>query len=152
MQSEQQAKAQQTTWLANIAKPAGYILAVSYPVLAISTGFRSVYQLFFKTGVTPSLPPLLTGVTSLCYFVATFGFAYRRRWTWWLSVLVLGLEILLALVVGAWSFIDPVTVGHTAWRHFGEDYGYFPLFQPILGLLWLFWKPTRVEYMRQEVK
>ena len=134
------------TWVATIAKPAGYILAVSYPVLALSTGFRAVYQLFFKAELGARLPPLLTGVTALCYLVATFGFAYRRRWTWWLSVWVLGLEILLALLVGTWSLIDPATVGHTAWRQFGADYGYFPLFQPLLGLLWLFWPPTQLAY------
>jgi hypothetical protein len=139
-------------WVANVAKPAGYILAVSYPVLALSTGFRAVYQLFFKDGGAIHglyLPPLLTGVTALCYLVATFGFAYRCRWTWWLSVAVLALEISLALGVGIWSLVDPVTVGHTAWRHFGQDYGYFPLFQPLLGLLWLFWPPTLRQYSSQ---
>jgi hypothetical protein len=140
------------TWVANIAKPAGYILAVSYPVLALSTGIRAVYQLYFKAGVTAHLPSLLTGVTAFCYLLATFGFAYRRRWTWWLSVVVLVLEIVLTLSVGTWSLFDPLTVGKTAWRHFGADYGYFPLFQPMLGLLWLFWPPTLVQYGFERVK
>jgi len=146
MSSPSQEISSKASWVANVAKPAGYILAVSYPVLALSTGFRAVYQLFFKGQVTAYLPPLLTALTALCYLVATWGFAYRRRWTWWLSIGVLGLELGLTLAVGAWSLFDPVTVGHTAWRQFGADYGYFPLFQPLLGLLWLFWPPTRVEY------
>ena len=36
--------------------------------------------------------------------------------------------------------------GSTVWRHFGEDYGYFPLFQPLLGLVWLFWPLTMENY------
>ncbi len=152
VQAQSQPAAGKTTWMANIAKPAGYILAVSYPVLALSTGFRAVYQLFFKAGVTNYLPSLLTGVTAIFYLLATFGFAYRRRWTWWLSVLVLALEIVLTLSVGTWSLLDPLTVGETAWRHFGADYGYFPLFQPMLGLVWLFWPPTSVQYGFERVQ
>ena len=130
----------------NVASPAGYILAVSYPVLALSTGVRALYQLFFKAGVTDYLSSLMSGVAALCYLTATIGFAYRRRWSWWLSVIVLGLETLLALIVGVWSYVDPALIGSTVWRHFGADYGYFPLFQPILGLLWLFWPVTMRVY------
>lgn len=130
----------------SIVSPVGYILAVSYPVLALSTGARALYQLFFKPGVTDYFPPMLSGVAALCYLVATLGFAYRRRWTWWLSLLVLGFESAMTLIVGVWSILDPATVGHTVWRHFGEDYGYFPLFQPLFGLLWLVWPPTLALY------
>lgn len=134
------------SWWDNVASPAGYILAASYPVLALSTGVRALYQLFFKEGVTDYLPPAMSGLAALCYLTATIGFAYRRRWSWWLSVAVLGLETLLTLVIGTWSYIDPVLMGSTVWRHFGADYGYFPLFQPILGLLWLFWPVTLRAY------
>ncbi len=130
----------------NVAQPAGYILAVSYPVLALSTGVRALYQLFFKAGITDYLPPLMSGLAALCYLTATLGFVHRRKWSWWLSVGVLGFETLLTLVVGSWSYIDPAFIGSTVWRHFGADYGYFPLFQPILGLLWLFWPVTRQIY------
>ena len=52
----------------------------------------------------------------------------------------------LTLIVGTWSYIDPALIGSTVWRHFGADYGYFPLFQPLLGLLWLFWPVTLAAY------
>lgn len=133
-------------WLAPVVSPAGYILAVSYPVLALSTGVRALYQLCCKTGVTDNFPSLLSAVAALCYLIATIGFAYRRPWTWWLSLLALGFETAMTLIVGTWSFVDPAAVGRTVWRHFGEDYGYFPLFQPLLGLLWLLWPATRDLY------
>jgi hypothetical protein len=124
----------------------GYVLGVSYPVLALSTGVRSIYQLFFKEGVTDFLPPALSGVAALCYLVAAIGFFNRKRWAWRLSVGALGLETLLTFVVGTLSFLIPEVIGRTVWRHFGADYGFFPLFQPLLGLLWLAWPETLRRY------
>lgn len=131
---------------ANLVSPVGYILGFSYPVLALSTGVRSVYQLFFKEGVTNYLPVYLSGLAALCYLTATIGFAYRRRWTWWVSVSALGFETFLTFVVGIWSYVNSEFIGRTVWRHFGEDYGYFPLLQPLLGLIWLFWPLTMAAY------
>lgn len=128
---------QQEDGLSGFIHAAGVILAVSYPVLALSTGFRAVYRLFFKEDVVALLPPALSAVAALCYLLATFGFAYRKKWAWQLSVGVLGFETLMTLVVGTLSFIYPNLIGRTVWRAFGADYGYFPLVQPLLGLAWL---------------
>lgn len=124
----------------------GFVLAISYPVLALSTGVRSLYQLLFKEGVVDYLPPALSGVAALSYLVATIGFAYRRGWAWRLSVAVLAFETFMTLAVGGLSFIYPELIGQTVWRHFGADYGYFPLIQPLLGLAWLLWPETRRAY------
>lgn len=124
----------------------GYILGVSYPVLALSTGVRAIFQLFFKQGVTDYLPPTLSAIAALCYLVATIGFLYRRRWTWYLSLSSLGFETCMTLLVGTLSFLYPAVIGSTVWRHFGADYGFFPLFQPILGLIWLLWPETLRNY------
>lgn len=132
--------------MSGLVSAIGYILAVSYPVLALSTGVRALYQLFLKDGVTEFLPPAMSGVAALCYLLATIGFAYRRRWAWQLSVGVLGLESLLTLIVGTWSIVQPDLIGHTVWRLYGIDYGFFPLFQPLLGLVWLFWPGTMRGY------
>lgn len=121
---------------------AGVILAISYPVLALSTGVRALYQLFFKADVTDYLPPALSAIAALAYLIATIGFTVRRRWAWRLSVGVLGVETLLTLLVGTLSFIYPDVIGRTVWRHFGADYGFFPLVQPLLGLAWLFHPKT----------
>ncbi|MFT5196299.1 MAG: hypothetical protein ACI9EW_003142 [Cellvibrionaceae bacterium] len=127
----------------------GVILAVSYPVLALSTGFRAVFRLFFKEGVTDYWPPAMSLIAALSYLIATFGIVYREKWgknAWRLSVGVLGFETLCTLIVGTLSFIEPDLIGNTVWRHFGADYGYFPLFQPLLGLAWLFNKDVRRSY------
>jgi len=126
----------------SVVSPAGYILAVSYPVLALSTGVRAAYQLFIRQDIVDYFPVALSALAATCYLTATLGFAYRRPWTWRLSVAVLAFETLMTVVVGVWSIIDPAAVGSTVWRHFGEDYGYFPLIQPIIGLVWLLWPLT----------
>lgn len=130
----------------SLVSPAGYILAVSYPVLALSTGVRAGYQLFFRDDLVYQFPVQLSALAALCYLVATVGFAYRRRWSWWLSVGVLGFETIMTLTIGIWSLVDPAFIGRTVWRRFGEDYGYFPLFQPLIGLVWLLWPQTMAAY------
>lgn len=128
---------------------AGTILAISYPVLALSTGYRAVYRLFFKDGDVNVFGSSMTLVAASCYLIATIGIVMRERWgtkAWWLSVGVLGFETTMTLLIGTLSFIIPEQIGSTAWRHFGADYGFFPLIQPILGLAWLFNKRTMAAY------
>jgi len=132
--------------LSGFIRAAGVILAISYPVLAISTGFRALYQLFFKEGVTNYLAPALTAVAALLYLVATVGFAVQKKWAWWVSVVALSLEMILVLMVGTLSIIYPDVIGRTVWRYYGIDYAFFPLIQPILGLLWLFHPKTMAAY------
>ncbi len=132
--------------LSGFIRAAGVILAVSYPVLALSAGVRSIYQLFLKDDVTNYLPAILSGVAAICYLLATVGFVIRKRWAWRLSVSMLAFELVMVLIVGTLSFIVPDAIGRTVWGHFGADYGYFPLIQPLLGLAWLFHRETRQVY------
>jgi len=140
--SEEMAHSTETTVseepaLSTFTSVVGGILAISYPVLAISTLFRAGYQLFLKEGVTNYLAPTLTAVAAFLYILATIGFAYRRRWSWRLSVGALSVETALTVLVGTLSFIIPEVIGRNVWTYFGADYGFFPLIQPILGLIWL---------------
>jgi len=132
--------------LSGFIRAAGVILAISYPVLALSTGVRALYQLFLKEGVTNYLAPALSAVAAVCYLLATVGIIVRRQWAWRLSVSMLVFELIMVLVVGTLSYIIPDTIGRTVWAHFGADYGFFPLIQPILGLAWLFHRETRAAY------
>lgn len=132
--------------LSGFIRAAGVILAISYPVLAISTGFRALYQLFFKEGVTNYLAPALTAVAALLYLIATVGFAVQEKWAWRISVIALSLEMILVLVVGTLSIFYPEVIGRTVWRYYGIDYAFFPLIQPFLGLLWLFHPKTMAAY------
>ena len=132
--------------LSGFIRAAGVILAISYPVLALSTGVRALYQLLLKEGVTNYLAPALSAVAAVCYLLATVGFIVRKRWAWRLSVSMLVFELVMVLVIGTLSYVVPDTIGRTVWAHFGADYGFFPLLQPILGLAWLFNRETRATY------
>ncbi len=107
---------------------------------------RAIYQLFLKENVTSYVPAVLSGIAALAYLLATVGFIVRKRWAWRLSVSALAFELVMVLLIGTLSFIIPDTIGHTVWGHFGADYGYFPLIQPLLGLAWLFHPQTRKVY------
>ncbi|MCZ7673056.1 MAG: hypothetical protein M5U34_41020 [Chloroflexi bacterium] len=88
------------------------------------------------------MPAILSGIAALCYLLAAVGFMVRRRWAWKLSVGVLLFESFMTLVVGVLSYLSPDLIRRTVWAHFGADYGYFPLVQPLLGLAWLFHPET----------
>jgi hypothetical protein len=132
--------------IGGVVSALGFILAISYPVLALSTGVRAAYQLLVRQDLEYRLPSYMSLLAATCYLIAAIGFAYRRRWTWWLSVLLLGFELAMVLLIGGLSLAYPDAIGRTVWRQFGADYGYFPLFQPLLGLIWLGWPDTRRAY------
>jgi hypothetical protein len=132
--------------LSRFVSTAGYILGISYPLLALATGVRSIYQLFFKNGADGVLGPALSAVAAVVYLAAAVGFLRREKWAWWMSVFALSFETLMVVTVGTLSLIIPDVIGHTAWGYFGLDYGFFPLVQPVLGLIWLFWPETTRAY------
>lgn len=132
--------------MSGFIRAAGVILAVSYPVLALSAGVRSLYQLFFKEDVVSYLPAILSGVAAIAFLLASIGFIVRKQWAWKLSVTMLAFELAMVLTVGTLSLIIPDVIGRTVWGRFGADYGYFPLIQPLLGLAWLFNRETRSVY------
>ncbi len=123
----------------------GAILGISYPVLALSTGVRAIYQALERPDLS-ALSIGLSGLAALVYLMAAIAFFVRRRWAWRLGVAALLFETVMALGVGALSYIIPDVIGRTVWRHFGADYGYFPLIQPVLGLIWLAWPETLRRY------
>lgn len=137
---------QTTNNLSQVVATFGYIIAVSYPLLALSTGVRAVYQIFVRTDITNKLGPTLTALAAVIYVVAAIGFIVRKKWAWQLSVGALALEMIGVLIVGTLSFATPLLFEHTSWRYFGMDYGFFPVLQPIIGLVWLWWPETRRVY------
>jgi hypothetical protein len=132
--------------VSNAIVAAGTILAISYPVLALSTGVRAIYQIY---RAEPENSPWLTLLAAALYLAATVGFVKRQGWAWKLSVGTLGFETLLTLIVGTLSVVAPDVFGRNVWQYFGRDYGYFPLFQPLLGIAWLFHPATLRLYGRR---
>ncbi len=152
-----------------LIRAAGAILAVSYPVLALSTGVRAIYQIIEGD---PTNSPWLTLLGAIFYTIATIGFAKQprpqpkkpsnklpsqfllARWwrnlsltnAWRISIGVLVIETIFTLVVGTLSITAPDLIGRNVWHTFGRDYGYFPLVQPLLGVAWLLHPETLRTY------
>lgn len=141
MTSPQPQPTPQRSQTADVLTAVGGVLGVSYPVLALSTGVRAIYQAVQRPDLG-FLPVALSGLAAAIYLVATLAFFLRRRWAWRLGVAALGFETVMTLAVGTLSTLWPDLIGRTVWGHFGRDYGYFPLIQPLLGLVWLNWPET----------
>jgi len=120
----------------------GYVLGVSYPLFGISVLARGGYQICCSD--KPGNAPWFDVVCALIYFAAAIGFFKRTRWAWKLSVVALSLEILFVVVIGTLSLFD--VVGRNVWTLYGRDYGWIPTLQPLLGLLWLRRRQTRIDY------
>jgi hypothetical protein len=160
--------------LAGAIQAAGAILAISYPVLALSTGVRAIYQIGEGDA---NNAPWLTLLGALAYTIATIGFAkqprpapkkekasskppsqfFLARWwrrlspvrAWQISLTVLIFETVMTLLIGTLSYTNPDLIGRNVWQYFGRDYGYFPLIQPLLGLAWLLHPQTLRAYREQ---
>lgn len=167
--SNEQADGARPNALAGLIFAAGSILAVSYPVLALSTGVRAIYQIVEGD---PSNSPWLTLLGASFYTIATIGFVkqprpipknykpkapsqfFLARWwraltpaqAWKVSMSVLVIETVITILVGTLSYTNPDVFGRNVWQFFGKDYGYFPLVQPLLGLAWLLHPQTLRNY------
>lgn len=132
--------------LGKVATAAGVVLAISYPVLALSIGVRAVYQLCCRPELPSKVGPWLSLLAACVYAIAAVGFARRTRRAWRISLAALTFELVMVLVIGTVTVLNPAAIPHTAWGNFGRDYGFFLVLQPFLGLLWLLWPSTRVAY------
>lgn len=120
----------------------GYVLGISYPLFGVSVLARGIVQTWFH--VKPENAAWLDLVCAVIYFAAAVGFFLRTRWAWRLSVGALALEIGFCLVVGTLSVFG--LVGKNVWTLYGIQYGFIPTIQPILGLMWLRRRRTRIDY------
>ena len=88
------------SFMSNFVSVAGYVLAISYPVLALSTGVRALYQIFARADISNKLGPGLTAVAAALYLVAAVGFVLRKKWAWQMSVGALTIETLGVIASG----------------------------------------------------
>ena len=86
-----------------LLRRAGTILAISYPVLALSTGFRSVYQLFLKEEVVNYMGPALSGVAACAISLPRLALPIGVAGPGGLSVGVLGFESFMTVLIGILS-------------------------------------------------
>ncbi|MEY4391067.1 MAG: hypothetical protein RLZZ400_810 [Actinomycetota bacterium] len=110
------------------------VLIAIYAVLAFAALGRSTYELFVKFDEAP-LPYSLSLLAASLYVVVTVSMI--RGWKN-LAVVLLALELLFVVSVGLLGILAPgLFPARTVWSGFGLGYGFFPLFMPIVGLVYL---------------
>mgnify|MGYP006289208633 CR=1 FL=1 len=110
------------------------VLIAVYAVLAFAALGRSSYELLVKFSEAP-IPYALSALAAALYVLLTFAMA--KRWKN-LAIVLLGLELLFVVGVGLLAIFDPrFFPARTVWSGFGMGYGFFPLFMPIIGLIYL---------------
>ena len=110
------------------------VLIAIYAVLAFAALGRSSFELATKFSTAP-LPYSLSAAAALIYVFVTISMikGWRKIATGLLAV-----ELLFVLVVGFAGLIDPTLFPQkTVWTTFGIGYAFFPLFMPIVGLIYL---------------
>ena len=110
------------------------VLIAIYAVLAFAALGRSSFELATKFSVAP-LPYSLSAAAAMIYVFVTV--AMMRGWRT-AAMILLAIELTFVLVVGFSGFVDPsLFPKKTVWTAFGIGYGFFPLFMPVIGLLYL---------------
>ena len=124
----------------------GRVLMGLYTVFAIASGVRAVYQIFAKFSVAP-LAYSLSAVAALVYLVAVVALRRRSVVAWRVTLTVCIFELAGVLLVGTATLFEPqLFADETVWSLYGQGYGYFPLFLPLLGIGWLLQPKVRHEY------
>lgn len=110
------------------------VLIAIYAVLAFAALGRSTFEVFVKFSEAP-LPYSLSLLAALLYVVVTISMI--RGWKT-VAALLLSFELLFVVGVGLLGLLAPgLFPARTVWSGFGIGYGFFPLFMPIVGLIYL---------------
>ncbi len=119
------------------ARGVGIVLVAVYGILALAATGRSTVQIIRNFDEAP-VAYSLSALAAVVYIVATVALIPRgpfwRRLAWGTIVF----ELAFVLIVGTLSIIDAQLFPRdTVWSYYGMGYLFFPLFTPILGLIWL---------------
>jgi hypothetical protein len=124
----------------------GQMLMLCYGFFAVAAGSRAVYQMLSNWQAAP-LAFSLSLCAALIYLLAGYGMRQRRAFTWKLTLVACGIELVGVVGVGILSIAEPALFPRaTVWSQFGAGYFYLPLVLPILGIAWLLWPATRRAY------
>jgi hypothetical protein len=116
------------------SKAINRVLIAIYGVLALAALGRSSFELATKFNQAP-LPYTLSAVAASLYLVVTISMI---RGSSSLASFALAIELSFVLLVGFAGLINPTWFPQkTVWTGFGIGYGFFPLFMPVIGLIYL---------------
>jgi hypothetical protein len=122
----------------------GRVLIVVYAILALAATARSLVQIIEHFDVAP-VAYVLSALSGVVYILATI--ALVRRGPVWTRIawITITFELVGVLVVGALSIWDSqLFPSDSVWSYFGRGYLFIPLVLPILGMIWLSRRDSRL--------
>jgi hypothetical protein len=122
----------------------GRVLIVVYAILALAATARSLVQIIEHFDVAP-VAYVLSALSGVVYILATI--ALVRRGPVWTRIawITITFELVGVLVVGALSIWDSqLFPSDSVWSYFGRGYLFIPLVLPVLGMIWLSRRDSRV--------
>jgi hypothetical protein len=112
-------------------------LLAAYGLLAFAATGRSVYELSVKFNEAP-LEYSLSTLAAVIYLVAVWAIARGDRLALRVARAACTFELAGVLIVGTVSVFDSEAFSRsTVWAKYGMDYGWLPLFVPMLALWWI---------------
>jgi hypothetical protein len=115
----------------------GGLLALTYSLLALAAGARSLTQIATRLHEAPLAYGLSAVAAAIYLLIAVALRRPSRRWRRFVLV-ACSAELAGVLAVGSATLVRPSAFAdQTVWSHYGEGYGYLPLALPVLTLAWL---------------
>jgi hypothetical protein len=115
----------------------GGLLAVTYSLLALAAGARSLTQIATRLHEAPLAYGLSAVAAAIYLQIAVALRQPSRRWRRF-ALVACSAELAGVLAVGSATLVRPSAFAdQTVWSHYGESYGYLPLALPVLTLAWL---------------
>jgi hypothetical protein len=115
----------------------GGLLAVTYSLLALAAGARSLTQVATRLHEAPLAYGLSAVAAAIYLLIAVALRQPSRRWRRFV-LFACSAELAGVLAVGSATLVrSSAFADQTVWSHYGEGYGYLPLALPVLTLVWL---------------